>query len=564
MDSRGSSAVVQVRADAAGQGGAPVAGSAASVAALQDFAELACRTAGAELGCVFLAGGSGPSTAAVFPSGAAARVVVDLADQVVAQNRTVVLVDTGADAPPAEGSGAGVEGHVGFCAGVPLRTADGRVLGAVCVADRQPRRELGDAQVGGLEAVARLVVRQLQLDEAQLQHDSIMRATGQVWFRTDDKGRLLAVSPSWSAVTGLRAADSCGRSLPELMTAADQNRVRTLLQEAPTGHNRPVDVSLSRSGGEVLPVELAVGPLLGSDGVVRPGAVGALTDLRDRRQREMQQGHDQKLEALGRLSAGIAHEINTPIQFVGDNTRFLADAYEDMIQLLTAYRTCMDESTGELPWEERKGRIAAAEQAADIAYLSAEVPSAVAQSLEGIERVASLVQAMKAFSYKDSVERSYADLNEALETTLAVARNETKYVADVILDLQEIPPVLCHVGDLNQVFLNLLVNAADALRDKAAAGGGRGEIRVGTAVDGDHVVITVADNAGGIPPAIQAKIFEPFFTTKEVGKGTGQGLALARSVVQDKHGGTITLVSEPGEGSAFVLRLPVVGPKLTN
>jgi PAS domain S-box-containing protein len=553
--------LVQVRTEAAVQTGPPVAGSTAS-ATLQDLAEIARGVVGAELGYVLLARGSGLAAEGVFPPGVpAGRLVAELAPQVVAQDRAVIVLDADADAPPTEPSSAAADGLVGFCAGVPVRTTDGRVHGAVCVVDREARLELSDAQLGGLESVARLVTRQLQLDEAQLLPDSIMRATGQVWFRTDDDGRLLVVGPSWSAVTGLPASDACGRLLPDLMATADQGRVRSLLQEVSSGPSRPVDVSLSRSGGEGLPVELAVGPLLGEDGIVRPGAVGVLTDLRDRRQREMQQGHDQKLEALGRLSAGIAHEINTPIQFVGDNTRFLADAYEDMIQLLTAYRTCLDESAGALPWQERKGRIAAAEQAADIAYLSAEVPSAVAQSLEGIERVASLVQAMKAFSYKDSVERSYADLNDAIETTLAVARNETKYVADVILDLQEIPPVLCHVGDLNQVFLNLLVNAADALRDKAENGGGRGQIRVGTALDGEDVVVTVADNGEGIPQAIQDKIFEPFFTTKDVGKGTGQGLALARSVVQDKHGGTITLVSEPGEGTCFVLRLPVVGQK---
>lgn len=553
---------MQVREDAAGQSRSAGDGSPAWTAGLDDFARVAGAAAGAAAGWVVLAAGVGAGAGGVFAADGAAAVlttdsVAKLADQVMGQGRTVLR--SAADA--SQSGAAPASGPLALLAGVPLRTVNGRILGAVCVADGRPREQLSDVRVAALEAVARLVVRQLELDEVHLQQESILRAARQVWFRTDSEGRLLAVSPSWSALTGVQAADCSGRSLPELMSTRDQDQVRSLLHDAAAEPRRPVEVGLTRTTGEVLPVELAVGPLLDGGGAVLPGAVGVLTDLRDRRQREVQQGHDQKLEALGRLSAGIAHEINTPIQFVGDNTRFLADAYEDMIKLLSAYRTCLDESAGAMPWEERKGRIAAAEEQADIAYLSEEVPSAVAQSLEGIERVASLVQAMKAFSYKDSVERSYADLNDALQTTLAVARNETKYVADVILDLQEIPPVLCHVGDLNQVFLNLLVNAADALRDKADAGGGRGEIRVGTALDGDHVVVTVADDAGGIPVTIRDKIFEPFFTTKEVGKGTGQGLALARSVVQDKHGGTITLQSEPGEGSCFVLRLPVVGPK---
>jgi signal transduction histidine kinase len=165
---------------------------------------------------------------------------------------------------------------------------------------------------------------------------------------------------------------------------------------------------------------------------------------------------------------------------------------------------------------------------------------------------------MKSFSYKDSRDRVYADLNEALTTTLTVARNEVKYVADVSLDLGELPPVLCHVGDLNQVFLNLLVNAADALHDREE----RGEIRITTRAEGSTAVISLADNGCGIPADLQRMIFEPFFTTKEVGKGTGQGLALARAVVIDKHGGTIEVNSAPGEGTEFVLRLPVDGKAL--
>jgi signal transduction histidine kinase len=254
------------------------------------------------------------------------------------------------------------------------------------------------------------------------------------------------------------------------------------------------------------------------------------------------------------LSAGLAHEINTPIQFVGDNTRFLAEAYQDMLELLLVYRECMAPSLGELEWAERTRRAHEAETKADMDYLAVEIPAAVGQSLEGVERVASLVRAMKSFGYKDSTEQSYADLNEAIRTTLTVARNEVKYVADVTLDLGEIPDVLCHRGDLNQVFLNLLVNAADALTAK----GGRGEIRVSSAVEGPTVVITFADNGPGIPEDVQQSIFEPFFTTKEVGKGTGQGLALARSVLE-KHAGSIEVRSAVGEGTAFVLRLPIAG-----
>jgi signal transduction histidine kinase len=272
------------------------------------------------------------------------------------------------------------------------------------------------------------------------------------------------------------------------------------------------------------------------------------------RRAEIEASHDQKLESLGRLSAGLAHEINTPIQFVGDNTRFLADAYQDMLELLLVYRECMAPSLGDLEWSERTHRAQQAEAKADIEYLAAEIPAAISQSLEGVERVASLVRAMKSFSYKDSSKQAYADLNEAVRTTLTVARNEVKYVADVVLDLGELPDVMCHLGDLNQVFLNLLVNAADALEHNAE----RGEIRITSTVAGATAVLSFADNGAGIPSDIQQSIFEPFFTTKEVGKGTGQGLALARAVL-DKHGGSIEVRSAEGEGTEFILRLPIAG-----
>jgi C4-dicarboxylate-specific signal transduction histidine kinase len=196
--------------------------------------------------------------------------------------------------------------------------------------------------------------------------------------------------------------------------------------------------------------------------------------------------------------------------------------------------------------------VADAERTADVDYLAAEVPSAVAQTLEGIERVASLVRAMKSFSYRDSEDRSYADLNEALTTTLTVARNEVKYVADVVLDLGELPDVLCRVGDINQVFLNLLVNAADAMQGRE----GRGEIRVTTRVEDTTVVISIADNGCGVPEHLRQVIFEPFFTTKEVGEGSGLGLSTVDGIV-GQSGGSVHVHSELGAGTAFTVRFPL-------
>jgi two-component system, NtrC family, sensor kinase len=186
------------------------------------------------------------------------------------------------------------------------------------------------------------------------------------------------------------------------------------------------------------------------------------------------------------------------------------------------------------------------------------------QMLEGLNRVATIVRGMKEFSHVDRTkEKSPGDVNRALESTLIVARNELKYVADVETDFGQLPPVICHLGDLNQVFLNLLVNAAHAIEDVTRGTGHKGKITVRTKMDGDWVEISIGDSGTGIPEEAREKIFDPFFTTKEVGKGTGQGLALARAIVVEKHQGTLTFETEMGKGTTFLIRLPVSGYPVT-
>ncbi len=193
----------------------------------------------------------------------------------------------------------------------------------------------------------------------------------------------------------------------------------------------------------------------------------------------------------------------------------------------------------------------------DCAYLLEEIPKALEQTLDGVTRVATIVRAMKEFAHPESKEMAAADLNRALTSTLTVARNELKYVADVETDFGELPPVVCNLGDLNQVFLNLLVNAAHAISDIVKDTGEKGKIRVRTVAEGRMVLIAISDTGGGIPEAIQTRVYDPFFTTKEVGRGTGQGLAIARSVVVDHHKGSLTFESEVGKGTTFFVRLPL-------
>ncbi len=283
-------------------------------------------------------------------------------------------------------------------------------------------------------------------------------------------------------------------------------------------------------------------------------ANGALRkEMEDRVRIEQELRLAQKLESVGQLAAGIAHEINTPIQFIGDNLRFVADTMAQLEPVYVAMET-LQKAVADRP---EAAALAGAIDAADLAYARDEMPKALSQGLEGVDRVATLVRALKEFSHPDAAEIAPTDLNQAIQTTLIVARNEYKYVAELVTDLSpDLPPTPCNVGEFNQVVLNLVVNAAHAIGDGAKERG-RGTITVSSRRDGDWSEIRITDTGGGIPDTISQRIFDPFFTTKPVGKGTGQGLYLARKIIVERHHGELTFTSVVGQGTTFIIRLPL-------
>lgn len=279
----------------------------------------------------------------------------------------------------------------------------------------------------------------------------------------------------------------------------------------------------------------------------------------ERSQMEIQLRHAQKLESIGQLAAGIAHEINTPTQYIGDNTRFLEDAFVDINKVLAQYDKLLQAAKVNALSPELITEVEGTVRNADVPYLMEEMPKAIQQSLEGVGRVAKIVRAMKEFSHPGTSEKTPTDLNHVIESTLTVSRNEWKYVAEMVTDFDlKLTPVPCLPGEFSQVILNLVVNAARAIADVVGDGGnGKGTIKVTTRRCGDRAEIRTSDTGTGIPEKARAKIFDPFFTTKAVGKGTGQGLAIARSVVVDKHGGTIAFETETGKGTTFIITLPL-------
>jgi PAS domain S-box-containing protein len=359
-----------------------------------------------------------------------------------------------------------------------------------------------------------------------------------MWVRDRETGRFLAVNDA--------AVRRYGYSRDEFTAMT----VHAIDPDAPpagrayplTGTGQPVRHRLA--SGEVRQVEVSGNPIEFGD---RPAYLVMAVDVTGRKLLEDQLRQAQKLEAIGQLAAGIAHEINTPVQYIGDNTTFLADAFKDLSAAVTRCRA---------------GEPADPASAGDLDYLLDEIPRAIDQTLEGVTHVARIVKAMKEFAHPGTGEKVPVDLNHAVETVITVARSEWKYAAEVVTDLDpDLPPVPGLPGDLNQVLLNLLVNAAHAIQ--AAGGAKKGTVTISTRRVGGAAEVRVADTGCGIPEAIRGRVFEPFFTTKPVGQGTGQGLAIAHTAVVQRHGGSISFESAVGRGTTFVVCLPLSGDRVT-
>jgi signal transduction histidine kinase/PAS domain-containing protein len=278
-------------------------------------------------------------------------------------------------------------------------------------------------------------------------------------------------------------------------------------------------------------------------------------EVTDQRLLEIQLRQAQKLESIGQLAAGIAHEINTPTQYIGDNAIFLRGAFEEVWALMPPLRALAEHPEEPGPQEAARSALAGS----DLDFLESEVPKAIGECLEGVSRVSRIVSAMRDFSHPGASSKQATDLNRAIESTAIVCRSEWKYVAELVLELDpQLPLVPCLPDEFNQVVLNLIINAAHAITEAAQGGPGRlGTITISTGAEGDHAAIRIRDTGTGIPEAIRTRIFDPFFTTKGVGKGTGQGLAMAYATIVTKHGGTLTVDSEVGQGTTFLLRLPL-------
>jgi signal transduction histidine kinase len=332
----------------------------------------------------------------------------------------------------------------------------------------------------------------------------------------------------------------------------DRQRVQAALEAFVRGErlaNEPIDYRLA-TAKRVVHVRTFFSSLAG----VR--LRGIMLDITRQVSLEVELRQAQKLESVGRLAAGVAHEINTPVQFISDSMSFAKEAVGDLIQLVEMQQAALV-ATGD---SEAIRRNAEQCERADLPYLREHLPAAVTRASEGAERVATIVRSMKMFAHPVRSARSLVDLRQSIESALAIAAGEYKYVADVACSLADTPPAMCFAGEIHQAILNIIVNAGHAVGDAVAGTDRRGTIKIGLRRDGDDAVIMIADTGTGIPEHARPQIFDQFYTTKPVGKGTGQGLALAHAIIVDKHRGSIRFDTELGVGTTFTLRIPIEVP----
>jgi PAS domain S-box-containing protein len=383
----------------------------------------------------------------------------------------------------------------------------------------------------------------------------------------DRRGTVRFANPESEWLLGWDSEEMEGRDFVDIVCGEEKHESADFVKSA---INMTLHDGLIRSGfddvfrhkeGRGVDVAYSVSPLEGEGSDT--GVVVTFSDIsqrkraeEERRNLERQLNQTHKMEAVGQLAGGIAHEINTPIQYIGENLKFIFESYQDTTSLLKSYSQLMQKAADLPELQQDVANVKAMIEEIDLTYLEEETTSAIEQSISGTEQVANIVQAMKEFAHPGSKQMVLADMNRIVSNAVAVCKNEWKYVADTELKLGDnLPQVKCLGGEVSQVVLNLVINAAHAI--EAAELGRKGLITISTSYNQDYLEVSVTDTGTGIPKDVQDHVFNPFFTTKDVGQGTGQGLAIAQDIVVVKHQGELFFETEEGAGTRFVMRLPL-------
>jgi PAS domain S-box-containing protein len=401
------------------------------------------------------------------------------------------------------------------------------------------------------------VAEHKEADEARSRSDQLFRSIAEnsadLIAVVDQSGHRIYNNPTYGRLLGYTAEELKNTVSFQQIHPDDRPLVTRAAQKAvETGVGQIVEYRMRRKDGTYVTLESHSSFIRDSRGEIEALVISA-RDVSDRRMAM----HTEKLSAIGQLAAGVAHELNTPAQYVSDNLTFLRDTWSEID---AAMAFCLAPAHALIPSDSGSSDgVIFAGPPRDWDWLRKEVPKAISQSLEGIRRMTKILGAMRRFSHTGGGEREEVDLNEALEATITVAQHQIKEIADVQTDYQpDLPRVECYCDELNQVFLNLIVNATHAIRDASTQGTRhRGKLTIRTRQIDQDVQIEIQDNGSGIPLDVRDRVFDPFFTTKQVGEGTGQGLTICHEIVVQKHRGTIWFDTEIDKGTTFFVRIPI-------
>ena len=415
-----------------------------------------------------------------------------------------------------------------------------------------------ETQLDAIRTELRITTENLAKREARL--SQIINTANDAFLSTDISGVIKEWNQTAEQLFGWSSEDMIGKPIAlvarpaEAYEPADGQTCLTAILSALGEQQRGEIIGVHRDGRH-FPVETSISVMVDEESFIFNAFIH---DISERYQMQQQLNQSQKLESIGQLAAGIAHEINTPTQYIGDNIDFLNTAYHDLTNLIGQYQKLLGQAKqGEVDTESIES-IQEISSEIDLDFIVEEAPGALEAARDGVARITKIVAAMKDFAHPGSELLSPANLNKALTSTATVCQSEWRHIAELATELDEtLPLVPCLPSELNQVFLNIIVNAAHALSDKYTDPHQKGRITITTTQTPDHAVIKIADNGPGIPEEIRSKIFDPFFTTKEVGKGSGQGLSIARSVIVDKHQGELSVDSQPNDGTTFTIKIPL-------
>ncbi|WP_052812987.1 ATP-binding protein [Desulfonatronum thioautotrophicum] len=442
--------------------------------------------------------------------------------------------------------------------------SDSQAIGIECGADDYLIKPI-DARELLARVAALFRLRQMEHDirQSHMELHQVLSSIMSILIVIDRNGLVQRWNSVAAKTLGVSFDQAYHQSFEGLALPWDHTRVAQAVRESRESMTGIVmeDLRFQRQNAQDGYLKLSIAPLLTTSAETMGGLILLGEDVTERRLLEGQLIQAQKLESIGQLAAGVAHEINTPIQFLSDNMRFLQEGFEELNGLVSTSRELVRNASNNHFSTQEVGKLADRYAAADLDYLLQEIPQAIAQSLEGLERVTHIVRSMKSFAHPGEQCMVLADINAALTDTVTVSRNEWKYVAEMHMDLDpDLPLVMCLVSELNQAFLNIITNAAQAVAEAYGEHSlEQGVITISSRKDGEWIEIRITDNGTGIPENIRPRLFDPFFTTKEVGKGTGQGLVIVHNAIVTRHGGSIAVESTVGQGTTFVLRLPVNG-----